>query len=113
MAKQERAKAAAQADAMQMKIVDATALAQVEAQSLQNLARQRGKAEEEKARLKSDQEISVLRGETAKLVAQNEAEVLAVKERMKNMMALERAQSEAQAAEAMAKVRFLRIDLVV
>jgi hypothetical protein len=104
VAKQDRAKSAAQAEALKMKIEDATALAQVEAQSLQNMARQRGKAEEEKARLKSEQEIAQVKGETAKLVAQNESEVLAVKERMRYQMALEKAQTDAQAAEAMAKI---------
>jgi len=103
-AKQERAKQAAQAEAMKLKIEEATALSQVEAQSLQALARQKGKAEEEKARLKSEQEIAMLKGDTAKIIAQNESEVLAVKERMKNTMFLEKAQTEAKAAEAMAKV---------
>jgi len=103
VAKQERAKQAAQAEAMRMKIEDTTALAQVEAQSLQNLARQKGKAEEEKARLKSEQEVSMIKGETAKLIALNESEVLSVKERAKYQLAMERSQTEAKATEAMAK----------
>jgi hypothetical protein len=103
MAKQDRAKQAAQSEAMRMKIEDTTALAQVEAQSLQALARQRGKAEEEKARLKSEQEVTALKGETAKLIATNESEVLMLKERAKHQIALEKSQTEAKAAEAMAK----------
>jgi len=89
-----------------MKIEDAMALrlAQVEAQSAQALARQKGKAVEEIARLKSEQEITQMKGETAKLVAQNESEVMALKERAKHQMALEKAKSEAEAAGAMARV---------
>jgi len=102
-AKQERAKQAAQAEAMRMKIEDTTALAQVEAQSLQALARQKGKAEEEKARLKSEQEVTALKGETAKLIATNETEVLLLKERAKHQILFEKAQAEAKASEAMAK----------
>ena len=103
-AKADRAKASAQADLLKKQIDDQAALAQVEAQNQQNLARQRGKAEEEKARLKAEQEVQLLKGETAKLVALNEAEVLAVRERMKNTMFLEKSNTEAEAAGAMAKV---------
>jgi regulator of protease activity HflC (stomatin/prohibitin superfamily) len=103
-AKADRARLAAKAEAEQKKIEEATALSMVEAESVQALARQKGKAEEEKARLKSDQEVTKLKGETAKLIAQNDAEVMAVKERARNTLALERAQTEAKASEAMAKV---------
>jgi len=103
-AKAERSRISAQAEATQKKIEDATALSQVEAESIQNLARQRGKAEEEKARLKSEQEVALLKGETAKLIAQNEAEVSMVKERAKNTLYYEKSQTEAKAAENMAKV---------
>jgi len=103
-AKADRARISAQADAQKKKIEDATALSQVEAESLQNMARQKGRAEEEKAHLKSEQEVALLKGETAKLIAQNDAEVLAVKERAKNTMALEKAQTDAKAAAAMAEV---------
>jgi len=104
LASHARAKIAAEAVSLQMKIEDATALAQVEAQSAQNLARQRGRAEEEKAQLKSIQEITKMKGETAKLIAKNESEVMAVQLRTQNMLNLERAQAEAKAAEALAKV---------
>jgi len=103
-AKQDRAKIAAHADAMKMKIDQSTALSRVEAESSQAMARQRGRAEEEKARLKSEQEIAVLKGETAKLMAKNESEVMAVKERALNTMFLERANAEAEASGALAKV---------
>eukprot|EP01128_Nolandella_sp_AFSM9_P001610 TRINITY_DN1183_c0_g1_i2.p1 TRINITY_DN1183_c0_g1~~TRINITY_DN1183_c0_g1_i2.p1 ORF type:complete len:520 (-),score=143.63 TRINITY_DN1183_c0_g1_i2:3-1562(-) len=60
-AKQLRDNVAASARASQMKIEDARALAKVEAEAQQNLAKVRGKVEEDKARLLAEQEVAVLK----------------------------------------------------